>query len=179
MAKPKPKADSKPAAPKAKAKSKATPEPPKAKSKVAPEPPKGGGQRMPPRGVRDYQKRLEEGAAAKEAEDGILTAMDTLEWLRGGWRERSLARLDKPLSPISRLNHGLLRLLTRRIGRIIVAWRGVLRHRHRHPAPAALTTNRHVSFGRRFIRVGASAGLGVCRRQSCEAMDMVRDDKYG
>eukprot|EP00873_Tetraselmis_striata_P002587 jgi/Tetstr1/422851/TSEL_013642.t1 len=51
--------------------------------------------------------------------------------------------------------------------------------RHRHPTPAALTTNRHVSFGRRFIRVGASAGLGVCRRQSCEAMDTVRDAKSG
>eukprot|EP00873_Tetraselmis_striata_P005566 jgi/Tetstr1/425830/TSEL_016207.t1 len=45
-------------------------------------------------------------------------------WLRGGWRERRLARLDSPLSPISRLNHGLLRLLTRRIRRIIVAWHG-------------------------------------------------------
>eukprot|EP00873_Tetraselmis_striata_P008248 jgi/Tetstr1/428512/TSEL_018523.t1 len=45
------------------------------------------------------------------------------------------------------------------------------RYRRRHLTPAALTTNRHVSFGRRFIRVGASAGLGVCRRQSCEAMD--------
>eukprot|EP00873_Tetraselmis_striata_P040898 jgi/Tetstr1/461162/TSEL_006299.t1 len=44
--------------------------------------------------------------------------------------------------------------------------------------PAALTTNRHVSFGRRFIRVGG-AGLGVCRRQSCEAMDTVRDAKSG
>eukprot|EP00873_Tetraselmis_striata_P016554 jgi/Tetstr1/436818/TSEL_025596.t1 len=53
------------------------------------------------------------------------------------------------------------------------------RYRHRHPTPAALTTNRHVSFGRRFIRVGASAGLGVCRRQSCEAMDTVRDAKSG
>eukprot|EP00873_Tetraselmis_striata_P045558 jgi/Tetstr1/465822/TSEL_010442.t1 len=28
-------------------------------------------------------------------------------------------------------------------------------YRRRHPTPAALTTNRHVSFGRRFIRVGA------------------------
>eukprot|EP00873_Tetraselmis_striata_P014150 jgi/Tetstr1/434414/TSEL_023514.t1 len=103
-------------------------------------------------------------------------------WLRGGWRERSLARLDNPLSPISRLDHGLLRLLTRRIRRIIVAWKGVPprngavgapshMYRRRHPTPAALTTNRHVSFGRRFIHVGASAGLGVCRRQSCEAMD--------
>jgi len=46
-------------------------------------------------------------------------------WLRGGWRERSLARLDNPLSPISRLDHGLLRLLTRRTRRIIVAWQGV------------------------------------------------------
>eukprot|EP00873_Tetraselmis_striata_P006093 jgi/Tetstr1/426357/TSEL_016669.t1 len=46
-------------------------------------------------------------------------------WLRGGWRERSLARLDNPLSPISRLDHGLLRLLTRRTMRIIVAWQGV------------------------------------------------------
>eukprot|EP00873_Tetraselmis_striata_P038092 jgi/Tetstr1/458356/TSEL_044795.t1 len=53
------------------------------------------------------------------------------------------------------------------------------RYRRRHPTPAALTTNRHVSFGRRFIRVGASAGLGVCRRQSCEAMDTVRDAKSG
>eukprot|EP00873_Tetraselmis_striata_P026845 jgi/Tetstr1/447109/TSEL_034547.t1 len=52
-------------------------------------------------------------------------------------------------------------------------------YRRRHPTPAALTTNRHVSFGRRFIRVGASAGLGVCRRQSCEAMDTVRDAKSG
>eukprot|EP00873_Tetraselmis_striata_P026842 jgi/Tetstr1/447106/TSEL_034544.t1 len=42
-------------------------------------------------------------------------------WLRGGWRERSLARLNNPLSPISRLDHGLLRLLTRRSRRIIVA----------------------------------------------------------
>eukprot|EP00873_Tetraselmis_striata_P044192 jgi/Tetstr1/464456/TSEL_000824.t1 len=140
-------------------------------------------------------------------------------WLRGGWRERSLARLDNPLSPISRLDHGLLRLLTRRTRRIIVAWQGVPppatapsavadavvagcceevaldiggagtamccstcgavpdatapshQYRRRHPTPAGLTTNRHVSFGRRFIRVGASAGLGVCRRQSCEAMD--------
>eukprot|EP00873_Tetraselmis_striata_P037470 jgi/Tetstr1/457734/TSEL_044280.t1 len=140
-------------------------------------------------------------------------------WLRGGWRERSLARLDNSLNPISRLNHGLLRLLTRRIRRIIVAWQGAPppatapsavadavvagcceevaldiggagtamccstcgavpdatapshKYRRRHPTPAALTTNRHVSFGRWFIRVGASAGLGVCRRQSCEAMD--------
>eukprot|EP00873_Tetraselmis_striata_P042000 jgi/Tetstr1/462264/TSEL_007282.t1 len=46
-------------------------------------------------------------------------------WLRGGWRERSLARLNNPLSPISRLDHGLLRLLTRRTRRIIVAWQGV------------------------------------------------------
>eukprot|EP00873_Tetraselmis_striata_P017249 jgi/Tetstr1/437513/TSEL_026191.t1 len=83
-------------------------------------------------------------------------------WLRGGWRERSLARLDNSLSPISRLNHGLLRLLTRRIRRIIVAWQGVPprkapshQYRRRHPTPAALTTNRHVSFGRWFIRVGA------------------------
>eukprot|EP00873_Tetraselmis_striata_P006749 jgi/Tetstr1/427013/TSEL_017218.t1 len=53
------------------------------------------------------------------------------------------------------------------------------RYRRRHPTLAALTTNRHVSFGRRFIRVGASAGLGVCRRQSCEAMDTVRDAKSG
>eukprot|EP00873_Tetraselmis_striata_P009167 jgi/Tetstr1/429431/TSEL_019341.t1 len=28
-------------------------------------------------------------------------------------------------------------------------------YRRRHPTPAGLTTNRHVSFGRRFIRVGA------------------------
>eukprot|EP00873_Tetraselmis_striata_P008586 jgi/Tetstr1/428850/TSEL_018837.t1 len=87
-------------------------------------------------------------------------------WLRGGWRERSLARLDNPLSPISRLDHGLLRLLTRRTRRIIVAWQGFPprngavgapshRYRRRHPTPAGLTTNRHVSFGRRFIRVGA------------------------
>eukprot|EP00873_Tetraselmis_striata_P020246 jgi/Tetstr1/440510/TSEL_028833.t1 len=48
---------------------------------------------------------------------------------------------------------------------------GCYRYRRRHPTPAGLTTNRHVSFGRRFIRVGGSAGLGVCRRQSCEAMD--------
>eukprot|EP00873_Tetraselmis_striata_P042673 jgi/Tetstr1/462937/TSEL_007885.t1 len=91
--KPKPKADRKPAAPKATANSKVAPEPPKAKakSKVAPEPPKtkaknkvaprhpskGGGQRNPPRGVRDYHKSLEKEAAAKEAEAG--TAMDTLE----------------------------------------------------------------------------------------------------
>eukprot|EP00873_Tetraselmis_striata_P041659 jgi/Tetstr1/461923/TSEL_007001.t1 len=140
-------------------------------------------------------------------------------WLRGGWRERSLARLNNPLSPISRLDHGLLRLMTRRSRRIIVACLGVPppatapsavadavvagcceevaldiggagtamccstcgavpdatapshQYRRRHPTPAGLTTNRHVSFGRRFIRVGASAGLGVCRRQSCEAMD--------
>eukprot|EP00873_Tetraselmis_striata_P007032 jgi/Tetstr1/427296/TSEL_017465.t1 len=46
-------------------------------------------------------------------------------WLRGGWRERSLARLNNPLSPNSRLDHGLLRLLTRRTRRIIVAWQGV------------------------------------------------------
>eukprot|EP00873_Tetraselmis_striata_P014640 jgi/Tetstr1/434904/TSEL_023901.t1 len=66
---PKPKADRKPDAPKAKAKSKVAPEPPKAKakSKVCPEPPKGGGQRKPPRGVRDYHKRLEKEAAANEA----------------------------------------------------------------------------------------------------------------
>eukprot|EP00873_Tetraselmis_striata_P027203 jgi/Tetstr1/447467/TSEL_003724.t1 len=78
-AKPKPKTDRNPAAPKSKSKSKVAPEPPKAKakSKVAPKPPKGGGQRKPPRGVRDYQKRLEKEAAAKEAEDG--TAMDTSE----------------------------------------------------------------------------------------------------
>eukprot|EP00873_Tetraselmis_striata_P003851 jgi/Tetstr1/424115/TSEL_014724.t1 len=124
-------------------------------------------------------------------------------WLRGGWRERSVARLNNPLSPISRLDHGLLRLLTRRIRRIIVAWQGVPppatapsavvdavvagcceevalgiggagtamccstcgavpdatapshQYRRRHPTPAGLTTNRHVSFGRRFIRVGA------------------------
>eukprot|EP00873_Tetraselmis_striata_P038044 jgi/Tetstr1/458308/TSEL_000347.t1 len=90
--KPKPMTYRKPTAPKAKskskskvapeppkAKSKVAPEPPKAKakSKVAPEPPKGGGQRKLPRGVRDYQKRLEKEAAAKEAEDGM--AMDTLE----------------------------------------------------------------------------------------------------
>eukprot|EP00873_Tetraselmis_striata_P020342 jgi/Tetstr1/440606/TSEL_028917.t1 len=60
-------------------------------------------------------------------------------WLRGGWRERSLARLDNSLSPINRLNHGLLRLLTRRIRRIIVAWEGVpppQRRRRRWPTPS-------------------------------------------
>eukprot|EP00873_Tetraselmis_striata_P040834 jgi/Tetstr1/461098/TSEL_006241.t1 len=52
------------------------------------------------------------------------------------------------------------------------------KYRRRHPTPAGLTTNRHVSFGRWFIRVGASPGLGVCRRQSCEAMDTtLTDDK--
>eukprot|EP00873_Tetraselmis_striata_P045015 jgi/Tetstr1/465279/TSEL_009980.t1 len=56
---------------------------------------------------------------------GMGGAAVATEWLRGGWRERSLARLNNPLSPISRLDHGLLRLLTRRTRRIIVAWQGV------------------------------------------------------
>eukprot|EP00873_Tetraselmis_striata_P019369 jgi/Tetstr1/439633/TSEL_028055.t1 len=91
-------------------------------------------------------------------------------WLRGGWRERSLARLDNPLSPISRLDHGLLRLLTRRTMRIIVAWQGA-------PPPPPATAPSAVADA---VVAGcceevaldiASAGLGVCRRQSCEAMD--------
>eukprot|EP00873_Tetraselmis_striata_P044690 jgi/Tetstr1/464954/TSEL_009688.t1 len=64
--------------------------------------------------------------SAKAADLGVdagelLVAGIHARWLRGGWRERSLARLDNPLSPISRLDHGLLRLLMRRIMRIIVA----------------------------------------------------------
>eukprot|EP00873_Tetraselmis_striata_P036191 jgi/Tetstr1/456455/TSEL_043179.t1 len=96
-------------------------------------------------------------------------------WLRGGWRERSLARLDNPLSPISRLDHGLLRLLTRRIRRIIVAWQGV----PPATAPSAVADAVVAGCCEEVALDIASAGLGVCRRQSCEAMDTVRDAKSG
>eukprot|EP00873_Tetraselmis_striata_P036381 jgi/Tetstr1/456645/TSEL_043346.t1 len=88
-------------------------------------------------------------------------------WLRGGWRERSLARLDNSLSPISRLNHGLLRLLTRRIRRIIVARQGV-------PPPAtapSAVADAVVAGCCEEVALDIGAGLGVCRLQSCEAMD--------
>eukprot|EP00873_Tetraselmis_striata_P025980 jgi/Tetstr1/446244/TSEL_033788.t1 len=88
-------------------------------------------------------------------------------WRRGGWRERSLARLDNPLSPISRLDHGLLRLLTRRTRRIIVAWQGV----PPATAPSAVADAVVAGCCEEVALDIASAGLGVCRRQSCEAMD--------
>eukprot|EP00873_Tetraselmis_striata_P015045 jgi/Tetstr1/435309/TSEL_024228.t1 len=91
-------------------------------------------------------------------------------WLRGGWRERSLARLNNPLSPISRLDHGLLRLLTRRSRRIIVAWQGVPPPA---TAPSAVADAVVAGCCEEVALDIASAGLGVCRRQSCEAMDTI------
>eukprot|EP00873_Tetraselmis_striata_P038585 jgi/Tetstr1/458849/TSEL_004358.t1 len=48
------------------------------------------------------------------------------------------------------------------------------RYRRRHPTPAALTTNRHVSFVRRFIRVGAPQRYGATRE-----LRSVRSGRFG
>eukprot|EP00873_Tetraselmis_striata_P019098 jgi/Tetstr1/439362/TSEL_027797.t1 len=112
-------------------------------------------------------------SCANAADSGVdapelLVAGIHARWLRGGWRERSLARLDNSLSPISRLNHGLLRLLTRRIRRIIVALQGVPPPA---TAPSAVADAVVAGCCEEVALDIASAGLGVCRRQSCEAMD--------
>eukprot|EP00873_Tetraselmis_striata_P009118 jgi/Tetstr1/429382/TSEL_019296.t1 len=98
--------------------------------------------------------------------------------LTGEGRTRYPARRQGAAAGAAR-RQGAAAGATRRQGEWDGRGSGCYRYRRRHPTPAGLTTNRHVSFGRRFIRVGASAGLGVCRRQSCEAMDTVRDAKSG